>query len=114
MSALARPVRPYPYADVVAALARVGPCTVAALARQLPYHESTIRSKLYGADPAAGHAGGIYKATNWTYEGLTDSDRKTPRWDYYLNGRRVGRASHAGIAATKIRRQPKHRFSMAL
>lgn len=67
------------------------------------------------ADPAAGHRGTIYMATNWRYEGLTDAERKTPRFDYVANGRRIGRASHGvGMLVEKVRRQPKHRFSMAL
>lgn len=64
------------------------------------------------ADPSAGHIGTIYKATNWHYEGMTDSERSVPRWDYYLGNRRVGRATRGNV--TKRRRQPKHRYSMLL
>lgn len=65
------------------------------------------------ADPSAGHRGTIYYASNWRYEGMMDAERKTPRWDYYRNGKRVGRAVHASYGVIeKRRRMPKHRFSL--
>ncbi len=38
------------------------------------------------ADTWQGHTGGIYKASNWRYVGLTD-----PEWVFVQNGRAMGR-----------------------
>lgn len=77
-------------------------------------HQSVRRLVSY-ADPAAGHSGTIYRAANWHYDGLTDSERKTPRFDYWANGRRLGRASHGtGLLVEKRRRTPKHRFTYSV
>ena len=65
------------------------------------------------ADPAVGHLGTIYRAANWTYDGMTDSDRKTPRFDYVRGGRRLGRQRGLGNLE-KRRRLPKHRFIYSL
>ena len=59
------------------------------------------------ADPSVGHRGTIYYAANWLYEGMTDSDRKTPRWDYLYGMKRLGRS---GRGDGRVARQPKHRF----
>lgn len=83
--------------------------------KHLRVSHPAVRFAVSYADPAVGHVGTIYKATNWRYEGMTDSERKTPRWDYLANGKRVGRAAHGiGLAVTKVRRLPKHRYSMEL
>lgn len=34
------------------------------------------------ADSSVGHAGYVYRAANFYYAGMTDMDRKTPRFDY--------------------------------
>ena len=48
------------------------------------------------ADPSIGHQGTIYRASNWTYDGMTDEGRK-PRVAYISprTGRPVGRPAHA-------------------
>lgn len=62
------------------------------------------------ADPAAGHEGTIYKAANWTYEGLS-----AKRKDVFGNGRRFGRTGHAkGLLITTAERPRKHRYYLRL
>lgn len=46
------------------------------------------------ADPSHGHTGTIYKAGNWQADGRTDQERKTPRFDYSVNGKTYSRRSH--------------------
>lgn len=70
------------------------------------------------ADPSAGHAGTIYKAANWTPDGRTDQERKTPRFDYAdaATGKRYSRRGHVpeGTKIIRIPRVSKHRFVMRL
>ena len=70
------------------------------------------------ADPSAGHAGTIYRAANWTADGKTDGERKTPRFDYAdgRTGRKYSRKAHVPADADIVRvpRVSKHRFSYAL
>jgi hypothetical protein len=64
------------------------------------------------ADPSQGHNGTIYLAANWIFDGKTDSDRKTPRFDYVANGKRYQRRSHVpeGDDVQRIARISKNRF----
>ena len=66
------------------------------------------------ADPSAGHAGTIYKAANWTFDGRTDQERKTPRFDYAnaKTGKKYSRRCHVpeGTEIIRIPRVSKHRF----
>jgi len=66
------------------------------------------------ADPSAGHTGTIYKAANWTADGRTDQERKTPRFDYVnaATGHRYGRKGHVpiGVEIKRIPRASKYRF----
>lgn len=65
------------------------------------------------ADPSAGHAGTIYKAANWKFDGMTDEGRKTPRADYVdEKGKKYSRKSHVpeGTRVTRQYRVSKHRF----
>ena len=64
------------------------------------------------ADPSVGHSGGIYRASNWTADGMTDDERKNPRCDYEWEGRIYSRKSHVpkGIQPNLIPRVRKHRF----
>lgn len=67
------------------------------------------------ADPKQGHVGIIYRASNWTFDGMTDSERKTPRFDYFFGNRRLGRRAHAvGRTVVKVRRSSKYRYSFCL
>jgi hypothetical protein len=68
------------------------------------------------ADPSVGHRGTIYKATNWIADGMTDDERRSPRCDYEVNGKRYSRASHVpnGAAIKRVPRVSKHRFYMRL
>lgn len=64
------------------------------------------------ADPSWGHTGTIYRAGNWTGDGMTDEDRKTPRFDLVCEGKKYGRASHVpqGKAVERLPRSSKYRF----
>lgn len=62
------------------------------------------------ADPVAGHSGTVYHAMGFHYCGLTDADRKTPRFDYVpLNGKHSRDAFRSG-EFERVRRIPKHKF----
>lgn len=64
------------------------------------------------ADTSVGHQGYVYRAMNFRYAGLTDADRKTPRFDYVTPGKHPRDTSRNGTMATaeRVRRQPKHRY----
>lgn len=64
------------------------------------------------ADTGYGHVGYIYRALNFLYSGLTDSDRKTPRFDYVTPGKHSRNTTRNGLMQTaeKVRRKPKHRY----
>ena len=64
------------------------------------------------ADPSAGHKGTIYKAANWIQDGRTDQERKTPRFDYSVDGKMYSRRSHVpeGAQITRVPRVSKFRF----
>mgnify|MGYP001571591365 CR=1 FL=1 len=70
------------------------------------------------ADPSVGHAGTIYKASNWLADGRTDQERKTPRFDYAdaATGKRYSRRGHVpeGVEIKRIPRISKHRFIFKL
>lgn len=64
------------------------------------------------ADPSAGHSGTIYRAANFTPDGMTDSERLTPRTDYMANGIRYQRRAHVpeGANVERVPRVSKHRY----
>lgn len=66
------------------------------------------------ADPSVGHAGTIYRAANWTFDGKTDQGRKTPRFDYRdaFTGKHYSRRKHVPSTARieRVPRVSKHRF----
>lgn len=66
------------------------------------------------ADPSVGHSGMIYKAANWRFDGRTDDERKTPRFDYAdaVTGKRYSRKGHVppGTKLIRIPRVSKFRF----
>ena len=66
------------------------------------------------ADPSAGHVGTIYRASNWTPDGRTDDERKSPRFDYAdaTTGKKYGRSAHIPDGAQLIRvpRVSKYRY----
>jgi hypothetical protein len=63
------------------------------------------------ADPSAGHDGTLYRACNFYQDGMTDEGRKTPRSDYYIDGAKIGRKSHAlGRSVERRPRVSKKRF----
>lgn len=73
-----------------------------------------VKTLVSYADPSVGHSGTIYKAANWSYDGKTDQERKTPRFDYADadTGKRYSRRGHVpdGVAVVRIPRVSKHRF----
>ncbi|MGC1687459.1 MAG: hypothetical protein WA734_17670 [Candidatus Acidiferrales bacterium] len=64
------------------------------------------------ADPSAGHSGTIYRAANWEVDGRTDQERKTPRFDYRVEGKTYSRRSHVpdGAKIVRIPRVSKFRY----
>jgi hypothetical protein len=63
------------------------------------------------ADSAHGHVGYVYRALSWRFAGLTDADRKTPRWDYIPHDptMHTREATRSGVA-DRVRRRPKYRY----
>lgn len=68
------------------------------------------------ADPSAGHSGVIYRAANWVQDGRTDQERKTPRFDYAVEGKTYSRRAHvpAGACIMRVPRVSKNRFTYRL
>jgi hypothetical protein len=64
------------------------------------------------ADTAWGHNGYVYRASNFNYAGVTDMDRKTPRFDYITPGKHSRDTTRNGTMETaeRVRRKPKHRY----
>ena len=87
---------------------------IAQAVRYVREHHKSVMFLVSYADPAAGHSGTIYRAANWTADGCTDQERKTPRFDYAdaATGKRYSRRSHVpqGIEITRIPRVSKSRF----
>lgn len=87
---------------------------MAAAVRHVRQHHPEVRALVSYADPSAGHAGTIYRAGNWTPDGRTDDDRKTPRFDYAdaATGKHYSRRGHvpAGTVIVRKPRISKHRF----
>jgi len=75
---------------------------------------SDVKMLVSYADPSAAHTGVIYKASNWTADGRTDQDRKTPRFDYACaaTGKKFSRRKHIPVNVDFVRvpRVSKHRF----
>jgi hypothetical protein len=86
--------------------------------RWIKRHSKHVKHLVSYADPSQGHSGCIYKASNWLDDGRTDSDRKTPRFDYVdaRTGKKYGRRGNVPADAV-LARQPrvsKHRFHLPL
>lgn len=62
------------------------------------------------ADPVAGHSGTVYRAMGFKYAGMTDADRKTPRYDYVPDNGKHSRDAFRSGEFVKVRRVPKHKF----
>jgi hypothetical protein len=65
------------------------------------------------ADTAVGHLGVVYRALNFNYAGWTDEDRKTPRFDYVVEGKHSRDAFRCGEPYRRVRRKPKIRYWIA-
>jgi hypothetical protein len=74
------------------------------------------------SDPAEGHYGGIYQATNWIYAG-----ESAPNFEWRLNGKRLNKRAYTGnqfgkagsrasipIGAVRFTLPGKHRYLMPL
>ena len=72
------------------------------------------------ADPAAGHVGTIYQASNWQYLGLSqatplyclagESPRHSRSFSHSFGTRNVSHFAARGVSLHKIPQQPKHRY----
>lgn len=82
--------------------------------RYIRAHHPEIATLVSYADPSVGHAGTIYRASNWRADGRTDQERKTPRFDYAdrATGKRYSRRSHVPDIerVQRVPRVSKHRF----
>jgi hypothetical protein len=86
--------------------------------RWIKKYNKEVKFLLSYADPSVGHNGTIYKAANWRQDGKTDSERKTPRCDYYdeKTGKKYGRRGNMPKDAVIVKkpRISKWRFIMEL
>lgn len=85
--------------------------------RYIKRHHREVHALVSYADPSAGHSGVIYRASNWTSDGRTDDNRKTPRFDYAdSTGKKYSRRSHVpdGTTIIRIPRVSKYRFVLKL
>lgn len=92
-----------------------------ALALKWLIKQSTgLRLVVSFADPAAGHHGGIYQATNWVYAGQSE-----PGFEWRLNGKRLNKRAYTGhnfgrpkmqvpAGAKRVELPGKHRYLMPL
>lgn len=71
-----------------------------------------VKALVSYADPSVGHSGVIYRAANWKADGRTDQERKTPRFDYQVAGKRYSRRAHvpSGAVIERVARVSKYRF----
>lgn len=62
------------------------------------------------ADTKEDHYGYIYRACGFDYAGWTDMDRKTPRYDYHVEGKHSRHAFRGESGCVRIERLPKVRY----
>lgn len=63
------------------------------------------------ADTKESHFGYIYRALSFRYAGWTDMDRKTPRYDYHVEGKHSREAFRGEtIEYERIQRRPKVKY----
>jgi hypothetical protein len=94
--------------------------TIMLVKKQFPHVEGIVSF----ADPSMGHSGTIYKAGNWSPDGMQDEERKSPRVDYYLGDHKFARYNQTadrmralGLNESDIKRiprKPKYRFFYSL
>lgn len=86
--------------------------------RHIKKNHPDIEFLISYADPSAGHSGIIYRASNWRNDGMTDSERKSPRCDYVdkKTGKKYGRRGNVPLDAdvARVPRVSKHRFYYSL
>jgi hypothetical protein len=78
---------------------------IARAIRHIKRHRPEVCVIVSYADPSVGHQGTIYRAANFTAEGRTDGERKTPRFDYVdaTTAKHYSRRSHVPTDAEIIR-----------
>lgn len=63
------------------------------------------------ADTKEQHFGYVYRAANFKYAGWTDMERKTPRYDYHVEGKHSRDAFRGEkVEYTRVQRKPKVRY----
>jgi hypothetical protein len=86
--------------------------------RWIKVNRQDVQYLISYADPSRGHGGTIYRAANWIADGMTDDERKTPRFDYRdaKTGKMYSRRGHVpdGVKLERVARISKHRFKMPL
>lgn len=89
---------------------------IARAVKMIRRHCPEVETLVSYADPSVGHRGTIYRASNWIYDGSTDDERGTPRFDYLCDGKRYSRKAHLpnGVAYTRVPRVSKARFVLHL
>jgi len=89
---------------------------IASTVRAIKQSHPEVKMLVSYADPSVGHSGTIYRAANWTSDGKTDQERKTPRFDYRVGGVTFSRKAHVpkGAEVERVPRVSKHRFTMRM
>lgn len=97
---------------------------VARAIKHIRLHHPEVKRLVSYADPSKGHEGIIYRAGNWLNDGMTDSGRKTPRFDLVATStdllgersHRYARAAHVpdGASVSRLPRVSKHRYTYVL
>ena len=83
-------------------------------------HHTDLKFVVSYADPAAGHVGTIYQASNWLYLGMSQAtplyrlDGESPRhsrsFSHVFGTRNVSHFAALGVCLRKVPQQPKHRY----
>lgn len=90
---------------------------ISASVRWIKRNRADVGALVSYADTAQGHLGTVYRAAGWTYDGLTDSERKSPRCDYVdSNGKKYGRKGNVppGVKVHRVPRSRKHRYILEI
>lgn len=95
--------------------------------KHIKANHKEVRFVVSYADPSVGHEGVIYKASNFTYDGMTDDERVTARFDMVsadvqadllgaVPQKKYSRAGHVpfGAHVERLSRISKHRFVMEI
>lgn len=91
-------------------------CTISKSVGYIRKHFPSVKFLVSYADPSVNHHGTVYKAAGWKPDGRTDDERKSPRFDYSVDGKVYSRKSHipSGSVVKKVPRVSKFRFYLSL